>query len=586
MEPVPQVLPDGVTSLPPGPALSAVLDGVDLSRLAPADVFEVLSAHHRLVAHHQARLLAALWEAGRLVYGQNVSPLVRRADLDRFSADEAAFTLRWTAETTQLYQQTAQDLICRLPKVYAALVAGRIDWPKALAFSSRLLLLDDDLAAAIVDKLIDQAPDLTLPKLVDKLRYHVRRADPDSARKRYEHSVADRRVYANLDEDATAHLGGTHLPPGRAAAAFDRIDALARAAKASGDPRTLNQLRADAFLDLLSGTVFDTRPSYDPFTHTADVNTTAEYAQPVPRREAGTEAEAQTPAGAEIEVPGEANVVPDAPVRRLADENWLAEVGFTDAAGRPFTTTPQAWPAGTFAGEWSRGGYQPGWISPAGWPVTLAPGVDPAWAAAFTAATLCSCGGLRAPVRGGVHLQVKLSTLMCLDDDPALIPGWGPVIADIARQVAHEQETRPPWYWDVTDARGNLLHHGHTRRRPTPTEAAFVKARDRTCRAPGCRRPAMSCDLDHRQPWSRHGPSHRANLCAYCPHHHALRHEHGYVTHRIYHGTYLTETGSGRRYLVTPDADLILTADDLPPRPPPADLATLFDHPDDHGHGE
>jgi hypothetical protein len=63
-----------------------VLDGVELSRLAPADVFDVLSAHQRLVAHHQARLLAALWEAGRLVYGEGAGPLDRRVDLDRFSA--------------------------------------------------------------------------------------------------------------------------------------------------------------------------------------------------------------------------------------------------------------------------------------------------------------------------------------------------------------------------------------------------------------------------------------------------------------------------------------------------------------------
>jgi hypothetical protein len=182
----------------------------------------------------------------------------------------AAFTLRRTLETTELYQQTAQDLICRLPKVYQALAAGRIDWPKALLFSSRLLLLDDDLASTIVDKLIDKASELTLPNLRDRLRYHIRKADPDAARKRYEHSVADRSVYANLDEEATANLGGTRLPPDRAAAAFDRIDAIARAAKASGDPRTLNQLRADAFLDLLSGTVFDTRPSRDPLTQTAD----------------------------------------------------------------------------------------------------------------------------------------------------------------------------------------------------------------------------------------------------------------------------------------------------------------------------
>ena len=62
----PRVLPEGLASLPPGPGLSAVLASVDRSRLAPADVFEVLAAQHRLVSHFQGRMLAGLWEAGRL----------------------------------------------------------------------------------------------------------------------------------------------------------------------------------------------------------------------------------------------------------------------------------------------------------------------------------------------------------------------------------------------------------------------------------------------------------------------------------------------------------------------------------------
>ena len=82
-------------------------------------------------------------------------------------------------------------------------------------------------------------------------------------------------------------------------------------------------------------------------------------------------------------------------------------------------------------------------------------------------------------------------TLMCLNDDPALIPGWGPVIADIARQVAHDQKPTRPGHGRSPTNTADLLHHGHTRRRPTATEKAFVKARDRTCRAPGCRRRAM-----------------------------------------------------------------------------------------------
>lgn len=95
---------------------------------------------------------------------------------------------------------------------------------------------------------------------------------------------------------------------------------------------------------------------------------------------------------------------------------------------------------------------------------------------------------------------------MCLDDDPALIPGFGPVIADIARQVAFDQEHNPAWMWAVTDDHGRLLHRGHTKRRPNAEEKSFVKARDRTCRAPGCRRQASWCDDDHRLDYAKGGP--------------------------------------------------------------------------------
>ena len=55
-----------------------------------------------------------------------------------------------------------------------------------------------------------------------------------------------------------------------AAAAFDRVDRIARAAKSFGDVRTLAQLRADATLDLLSGRPFLLSPSLDKLTAEAD----------------------------------------------------------------------------------------------------------------------------------------------------------------------------------------------------------------------------------------------------------------------------------------------------------------------------
>jgi hypothetical protein len=154
--------------------------------------------------------------------------------------------------------------------VYAALAAGRIDLPKAWAFNSALLLVDDDSTATIVERILPKAPTSTLANLQQRLAYWVRKLDPDAAARRHRACVADRRVYARLTDEGTAELGGTNLPPDRAAAAFDRIDVSARAAKADGDPRTLNQLRADTYLDLLAGVAFQTRPSRDPVTHTAD----------------------------------------------------------------------------------------------------------------------------------------------------------------------------------------------------------------------------------------------------------------------------------------------------------------------------
>ena len=58
--------------------------------------------------------------------------------------------------------------------------------------------------------------------------------------------------------------------------------------------------------------------------------------------------------------------------------------------------------------------------------------------------------------------------------------------------------------------------------RPAPGLARWVRARDRHCRFPGCRRPAMQCDLDHVIPHPA-GPTSESNLAALCRYHHRLK---------------------------------------------------------------
>ncbi|MGH7751488.1 MAG: HNH endonuclease signature motif containing protein, partial [Gemmatimonadales bacterium] len=198
---------------------------------------------------------------------------------------------------------------------------------------------------------------------------------------------------------------------------------------------------------------------------------------------------------------------------------------------------------------------------------------------------LCSCGGrLPAGQRGVVDVVVKLSTLMGLDDDPGLIPGWGPVLADVARQVAFDQQTNPAWRYSVTDEGGHLLHHGHIRRRPTAAERAFVKARDRSCRAPGCRRAAVRCDDDHRVDHAKGGPSHRGNCVEFCRRHHRLKHAKGFTIHQIGPDSFFWEARDGRLYFVPADGNIMLIGDepdpdgvwDLADMPPPRPVRQII----------
>ncbi|ROS75319.1 HNH endonuclease signature motif containing protein [Cellulomonas sp. PhB143] len=128
--------------------------------------------------------------------------------------------------------------------------------------------------------------------------------------------------------------------------------------------------------------------------------------------------------------------------------------------------------------------------------------------------------------RARVLVTVPFTTLAGLDDAPGHIAGYGPVPADVARQIAADAT----WQRLLTDpADGRLLDAGSTTYRPARSLRAAVEARDVTCCFPGCRVPADRCDLDHIDPYEPGtGPgtepqTRASNLQALCRHHHRLK---------------------------------------------------------------
>jgi hypothetical protein len=245
-----------------------------------------------------------------------------------------------------------------------------------------------------------------------------------------------------------------NLPPERVHAIMERIGAVARTAKRQGDQRTVHQLEADTFCDLLAGTGIGATPP-----------------EPVTDPEADAAAEQ---AGTAVPLPG--------------------------------------------------------------------------------------------PRRGVVELTAPLSTVIGLSQAPGTLAGWGPVVADVVRQiVAEHPETR--WRFSVYDdltGDGQLAYHGITNARPARTagglngfsaaDAAFLRARDRTCRGPqGCHRPASRCELDHTIAKVDGGGHERGNGGALCKREHAFKHQSGAALRQPEPGVFEWTTPLGHRYTVKPE---------------------------------
>ncbi len=128
--------------------------------------------------------------------------------------------------------------------------------------------------------------------------------------------------------------------------------------------------------------------------------------------------------------------------------------------------------------------------------------------------------------RGMVDLTVDLRTLLGLAEQPGELGGWGPVVADIARQVT-DRQTDGRWQATVIDDNGDPFAVA-VRRRPTTSQARQVRARNRTCVFPGCRRPARSSDLDHTRRHIDGGPTLEWNLAPLCEFHHRAKDEGGW----------------------------------------------------------
>jgi len=129
------------------------------------------------------------------------------------------------------------------------------------------------------------------------------------------------------------------------------------------------------------------------------------------------------------------------------------------------------------------------------------------------------------PPKATIQLIVSLPTILGLDQGVGLIPGWGAVNSEQARELALAAGSI--WSRVVTDPLTGRAIEATAASYKVPAGMALqVRTRDGICRAPGCEIPAGATDLDHSiewQPDGAGGPTAETNLSALHRGHHNLK---------------------------------------------------------------
>lgn len=395
--------------MPSGILLGICLAQVDPTSLSGYDQIIYIRATQRMASYYQARTYAGMDAVAETFEQEEAGDLEFAFE---GAAAEIRAALRLTRQAAKSELELAHTLRRRLPQVWKRLSVGALDIRRARTLAHGTEHLPIHEARSVVDQVIDRAGEFTTGQLGVQLRKACIAANPDEAKDRFEHAVDERRIILEPSTDGTAHLLGMDLPPDRAAAATKRINHLAQALRVGSGTRTMDQLRADVFLDLLCGTD-------------------------------------QDPKGTKTAV---------------------------------------------------------------------------------------------------VNINVDLETLARLNDMPGDLAGYGPVVADIARQVA-EKQTDQSWRYTITNKDTGLpLDSGITRRRHNQRQRRITETLYPHCITPGCRAPATNCDIDHTKPWSEGGETSAENSGPLCRHDHTIKTNHGWTYQPTTDGDHIWTTKLGHTY--------------------------------------
>jgi len=250
----------------PGAELQAALALIDTRDLSGTDLALMLVAQARLLAWVQASMAFTINEFVHCPPCSAV-PTARVEAVQEFARDELALVLHVAPMTGRYLALDAVDLLGCHPRLWAALSDGLIDLRKVKTVTTLCPDTDTTLAAALDDALLSTAPrpdgstalGQTIADTPRALGLRAQRIlsalDPSWTRASRRETLGRRRLVTGTHGAGIGvdYLGLHDIDVTAMAAAYDHVNAIARGIKRFGDTRTLDQVRADTALDLLTG---------------------------------------------------------------------------------------------------------------------------------------------------------------------------------------------------------------------------------------------------------------------------------------------------------------------------------------------
>jgi hypothetical protein len=223
-----------VKPLPQDAVTLSLLDPAVLSAAGRVDMLVALERQAAMIAAQQQRVLARM--------------AVDQSDDRNWVREDVACALRLSGRTAARRLAVAQTLAEQLPATLRLLGRGEVGYLHAAFLAEAVFALTGKQARAVEERVLARAVEQTLAEFQRSVRRAVARVAAATVEEQRVEAMRQRRVCVTPRDDGMTELWAL-LPAEGAVAVMTAVDALASVTSAD-DPRTPDQRRADALVDL------------------------------------------------------------------------------------------------------------------------------------------------------------------------------------------------------------------------------------------------------------------------------------------------------------------------------------------------